>query len=118
MYYDFTVPVPKVQGKIIIKNKGNSSYVLFQHGQVYNPEKKYVIPLRTIIGKLARPGDVTLMHPNVKFQEFFPDAVMPEERPEAYRSCALRIGSYIIIQTSPLIILLYSSYFSPSESAE
>ena len=23
---------------------------------------------------------------------------MPEERPEAYRSCALRIGSYIVIQ--------------------
>lgn len=38
------------------------------------------------------------MYPNEKYQEFFPDAVTPEERPEAYRSCALRIGSYIIIQ--------------------
>jgi hypothetical protein len=97
MYYDFTVPIPKVQGKIMLKTKGATTYVLYQHGQIYKPEKQYVIPQRTIIGKQC-PDDKTHMFPNEKYQEFFPDAVMPEERPEAYRSCALRIGSYIIIQ--------------------
>ncbi|MBP3896662.1 MAG: transposase [Mogibacterium sp.] len=38
------------------------------------------------------------MYPNEKFSEYFPDAVMPEELPEAYRSCCLRIGSYVIIR--------------------
>ena len=97
MYYDFTVPVPRIQGKILQKTKGTATYIMFQHGQIYKPEKQYVIPQRTIIGKLF-PDDKSLMYPNEKYQEFFPDAVMPEERPEAYRSCALRIGSYIIIQ--------------------
>jgi transposase len=97
MYYDFTVPVPRIQGKILKKSKGSTTYIMFQYGQIYKPEKQYVIPQRTIIGKLL-PDDKSLMYPNEKYQEFFPDAVMPEERPEAYRSCALRIGTYIIIQ--------------------
>ena len=37
------------------------------------------------------------MYPNEKYQEYFPDAVLPEELPEAYRSCCLRIGAYAII---------------------
>ncbi len=97
MYYDFTVPIPKVQGKIMLKHKGPTSYVLYQYGQIYKPEKQYVIPQRAIIGKV-HPEDKTLMYPNEKYQEFFPDAIMPEERPEAYRSCALRIGAYVIIR--------------------
>lgn len=30
--------------------------------------------------------------------DIFPDSPMPEKRPEVYRSCALRIGTYIVIQ--------------------
>ena len=60
MYYDFTVPIPRVQGKILQKSKGTTTYIMFQHGQIYKPEKQYVIPQRTIIGKLF-PGDKTLM---------------------------------------------------------
>ena len=97
MYYDFTVPVPQTKGKITIKTKGAASYVQFQYGQTYKGEKQYVIPQRSIIGKLL-PGDKSLMYPNEKYQEFFPSAVMPEERQDAYRSCALRIGSYVVIR--------------------
>lgn len=97
MYFDFTVPVPKVQGKIIQKKKGDNTYILFQYGQEYNPEKKYAIPKRTIVGKLHN-DDKSVMYPNEKFQEYFPDVKLPEELPEAYRSCALRIGSYAVIQ--------------------
>lgn len=96
MYYDKTVPVPEVQGKIITKKKGDACYILFQYGQIYNPEKRYTVPQRTIIGK-QHPTDAGLMFPNEKFQEYFPDVVIPEELPEAYRSCCLRIGSYVVI---------------------
>ena len=97
MYYDQTIPIPEVKGKIIIKKKGNAHYILFQYGQTYNSEKHYTIPLRTVIGK-RHPTDAGLMFPNEKFQEYFPDVVIPEELPEAYRSCCLRIGSYIVIK--------------------
>lgn len=79
------------------EKKGDQPTFFFQYGQNYNPEKKYAVPLRTIIGK-AHPSDNTLMYPNEKYQEYFPDAVLPEELPEAYRSCCLRIGAYAIIR--------------------
>ena len=97
MYYDFTVPVPKAQGKIIRKPKGDTVYVLFQYGQKYNKEKKYSVPQRTIIGKIDSSDD-TVMYPNEKFEEYFPNNTILEELPEAYRSCALRIGSYAVIR--------------------
>jgi len=96
LYFDFAVPVPLVQGKIIRKKKGGAVYVLFQYGQEYKSDKKYAIPKRTIIGKI-NDDDPDTMYPNEKFQEFFPDISLPEELPEAYRSCALRIGSYAVI---------------------
>ena len=97
MYYDFAVEIPSVQGKIIAKKKGSATYILFQYGQEYNPEKQYAIPKRKSIGKVI-PDKPGLMYPNESYSEFFPDAVMPEELPEAYRSCCLRIGSYAIIR--------------------
>lgn len=97
MYYDFSVKIPVVPGKIIRKKKGNSVYVLFQYGQKYNKEKQYSVPLRAIIGKVD-PMDDTLMYPNENYQVHFPDAVLPEELPEAYRSCSLRIGAYAVIR--------------------
>ena len=38
------------------------------------------------------------MYPNKRFQEYFLNVVLPEELPEAYRNCALRIGSYAVIK--------------------
>lgn len=52
MYYNFTVSVPSVQGKIIRKKKGGATYILFQYGQTYNKEKQNAVPNRTIIGKV------------------------------------------------------------------
>jgi transposase len=97
LYYDFAVEIPDVKGKIITREKGKSTYVLFQYGSEYNPEKKYAIPKRAIIGKV-NPTDTKSMYPNESFQEYFPDIVLPEELPEAYRSCSLRIGSYAVIR--------------------
>lgn len=97
MYYDYTVKIPPVKGKIIIKKKGDAAYVLFQYGQKYNAEKKYAIPQRTIIGKI-HDVDRGVMYPNEKFQDYFPEITLPDELPEAYRSCSLKIGSYAVIQ--------------------
>lgn len=97
MYYDYTVPVPVIKGKIIQKPKNGSTYILYQYGQKYSSEKKYAIPQRTIIGKLSPDGNQ--MYPNERFQEFFPDVSVPEELPDAYRSCALRIGTYAVIRS-------------------
>ncbi len=97
MYFNFTVNIPREKGKIITKKKGNSVYVLYQYGQVYKPDKKYAIPQRTIIGKVNMDAPDT-MYPNERFQEYFPSVAIPEELPEAYRSCALRIGSYAVIK--------------------
>ena len=97
MYYDFTVPIPQIRGKIITKKKGTAKYILYQYGQTYNKEKKYAVPKRSIIGKVSNE-DPSQMYPNEKFQQYFPDIVFPEELPEASRSCCLRIGSYAVIK--------------------
>ena len=52
MYHDFEVGLPKVKGKIITRKKGAATYILYQYGSKYNPEKKYAVPQRTIIGKV------------------------------------------------------------------
>lgn len=96
MFYKFTVDMPSAKGKIITRKKKDGSYVLYQYGQAYVKEKRYAIPKRALIGKLAdEPGK---MHPNEKFSQYFPDAVLPEELPEADRSCSLRIGTYAAIK--------------------
>ena len=89
--------VPKEKGKILSKNKGNSSYVLYEYEREYKKDKQYVIPKRSIIGKLLSDNSER-MFPNENYQKYFPNAVLPEERSEAYRSCCLRIGSYVAIQ--------------------
>lgn len=97
MYYDFAVAISSEKGKIITKKKGSATYVLYQYGQDYHRDKKYSVPKRTIIGKIS-DTDPARMYPNERYQTYFPDAVLPEERPEAVRSCCLRIGSYVIIR--------------------
>ena len=97
MYLNTTVKIPEMNGKIITKKKGGTTYILYQYGSEYNQEKRYAVPLRAIIGKVSA-SDATLMFPNEKFQIYFPDARVPEELPFAYRSCCLKIGSCVIIQ--------------------
>ena len=86
-----------MKGKIITRKKGGTTYILYQYGSVYNRDKQYAVPQRAIVGKVSL-DDPSLMFPNEKFQEYFPDAEVPEELPFAYRSCCLKIGSYVIIQ--------------------
>jgi transposase len=96
MYYDFTIGIPDAPGKIVLKKKGDAVYVQYEYSRVYDAGRKFNIPRRAIIGKVCRENSL-LMHPNEKYQEYFPSEVLPEERPDSYRSCCLRIGSYLII---------------------
>ena len=97
MYYNFAVEIPSVKGKIITKRKGSAAYILYQYGQEYHKDKGYCVPKRAIIGK-AIPDQAGKMYPNEKYSVYFPDAVLPGELPESYRSCSLRIGSYAVIR--------------------
>ena len=97
MYLNTTVKIPQMKGRIITKKKGGTTYILYQYGSEYNQEKRYAVPLRTIVGKVSA-ADPSLMFPNEKFQVYFPDAEIPEELPFAYRSCCLKIGSSVIIR--------------------
>ncbi len=97
MYLNTTVKIPEMKGKIITKKKGSTTYILYQYGNEYNPEKRYAVPLRTIVGKVSSE-DPSVMFPNEKFQIYFPDAQIPEELPFAYRSCCLKLGSCVIIR--------------------
>ena len=97
MYLNTTVKIPEMKGKIITKKKGSTTYILYQYGNEYNPEKRYAVPLRAIVGKVSTE-DPSVMFPNEKFQIYFPDAQIPEELPFAYRSCCLKLGSCVIIR--------------------
>ena len=46
--------------------KGNLTYIQFETGRTYYPEKKYTIPVRVSIGKLD-PDHPEMMYPNEKF---------------------------------------------------
>ena len=97
MYHDFTVPIPNAKGKITRMKKGKTTYIQLETGRTYLPDRKYTIPVRVSIGKLD-PDSPDRMYPNEEYLDHFPDAPMPEERPDAYRSCAIRIGTYLVIQ--------------------
>lgn len=65
MYLNTTVKIPEMKGKIITKKKGSTTYILYQYGNEYNPEKRYAVPLRTIVGKVS-VEDPSVMFPNEK----------------------------------------------------
>ena len=97
MYFNTTVEIPKIKGRIFRRKRGGTTYVLYQYGTEYNQEKRYTIPLRAIVGKESA-SDPSRMFPNEKYHMYFPDTEIPEELPFTYRSSCLKIGSYVVIQ--------------------
>lgn len=92
------IAIPEAKGKLVIKKKGKASYVLYEYDRVYHKDKGYTIPKRAIIGKVSGK-DPSQMFPNEKYEIYFPGAVVPEELPEAKRSCCLRIGAHLVIRS-------------------
>ena len=98
MYYDFTVKIPSIKGKVTKRKIGNILYVYLEVSRVYDPKRKFNIPKRVVIGKVCKEDD-TLMYPNDIYLKLFPDTVVPEERRQAPRSCCLRVGPYVVIDS-------------------
>ncbi len=117
MYLDTLVKVPDVKGKITRKTKGNTTYINYEYGRVYDSERKFNIPQRVTIGKEIE-GDPSMMIPNQNFLLYFPDAELPETRSQSKRSSCLRVGAYIvlwkIIEEYKLPEML-GHYFEPKE---
>lgn len=97
MYYNTVVKVPKVEGKIVRKQKGNSVYILLEVGRIYNSARKYNVPQRVIIGKQVADGDSGSMYPNDNFLKFFPEIPVTVLEDPRIRSNTLRAGTFIVL---------------------
>ena len=85
MYLDCLVKMPNAPGKIVYQKKGETTYVYYETGRTYNPNKKYTSPKRVIIGKRCQT-DPEMIQPNENFLRYFPDEVLPEEKDRSVRS--------------------------------
>lgn len=97
MYLDCVVKMPNAPGKIVCQTKGETTYVYYETGRTYDPDKKYTAPKRVTIGKRSRENP-DMIQPNENFLRFFPDEMLPEEKDRSARSSCLRIGAFIVIR--------------------
>ena len=96
MYRETPVLIP--DSPLITTHKQKSGvYVNYEIDRVYDPEKKYNVPVRRGIGKVCADAP-TKMFPNERYFTFFKDASSAEEDlPVATRSCCIKLGAHIII---------------------
>lgn len=94
MLLDSLVEIPDVPGKIVRKTVKGTVYIDYEYDRVYDSERKYNIPKRTTIGKLADDGR---MHPNANYMRYFPHLPPPEISGGTGRSSCLRVGAHIVI---------------------
>lgn len=99
MNYDFSVDIPYDKGKVykVFRKARNATYIELELASTYLKEKQYAVTKRAQIGKLSA-DDENKMNPNENYFRLFPDAVVPEFREGAYRSCCLKIGAYMVIK--------------------
>ncbi|MDD4744443.1 MAG: transposase, partial [Eubacteriales bacterium] len=97
MYFDFTVEIPEINGKIYEKTIKSVVYVNYEYDRIYKPEKKYNIPKRTTIGKRCEDNPAR-MYPNANYLKFFPEAELPAEAERTGRSSCLRVGANLVIE--------------------
>jgi len=97
MYLDFLVEIPDVQGKITRRKIRGTTYINYEYGRLYDPEKQYNTPLRSTIGKQDETDDMK-MWPNQNFLQHFPDIGLPQEKGLVRRSSCLKVGSFLIIK--------------------
>ena len=98
MYLDYLVKIPDAPGKIVCQKKKDTTYVYYEIGRSYDPDKKYTTPKRVTIGKRSK-NDYEFMQPNENFLRYFPEQELPESNDRTNRSSCLRIGSYLVIRS-------------------
>jgi hypothetical protein len=96
MYFDYTVKIPQIKGKIYQNTIKGVVYISYEYDRVYIPEKKYNVPKRTTIGKRCE-DDKGMMFPNPNYLKYFPDEQLPDEKDSGSRSSCVRIGASLVI---------------------
>lgn len=99
MYYDFEVDIPYDKGKVykVFRKARNATYIEFELASTYLKDKHYTVTKRAQIGKLCSNKE-DKMNPNENYFKLFPDAIVPDFREGTYRSCCLKIGTYMVIK--------------------
>lgn len=115
MYLPVATQIPDRPGRIIRKVKSGTTYIYYQYGQRYKPEKRYAIPERACIGKLDSGG---MLIPNENYHKHFPGENLPGEKPRSFRSSCLRIGSFLLVRKLSEdygIPLILGDFFTPRD---
>ena len=97
MYFDFTIPIPQIKGKLYRNKIKETTYICYEFDRTYNKDKKYNTPKRTSIGKV-NPSATNMMFPNPKYYEFFPEESFPMPQEAQERSCCLKVGAYLVME--------------------
>lgn len=97
MYLNLTVEIPSNEPGISKKKIKGTTYIYYEHGRKYYPDKQYTVPQCTSIGKVCE-DDPSMMNPNGNYLRFFPDAELPDELPASSRSGCLKIGAWMVIK--------------------
>lgn len=97
MYLKQTVPIPTNTHRIVCVKTDRATYVYYQTDRIYDPEKKYNSAKRTSIGKVSI-NNASMMHPNEKYFQYFSETPYQETEHEPERSCAIRFGTYAVLQ--------------------
>ena len=97
MYLGFAVKIPELETGISKKTIKGTTYIYYEHGRKYYPDRQYSVPQCTSIGKECE-DDPQMMIPNGNYLKYFPEEELPVELPASSRSGCLKIGSWLVIR--------------------
>ena len=78
MFMSKPVRIPNRPGKIVLRKKGENTYVMLETGRRYDPERQFTHVERKMIG-LQIPEKPEYMMPNENYQELFPEKDASED---------------------------------------
>lgn len=86
--------IPEIPGKITRKVVRGGTYIYYEIGKDYLPERGYAIPRRVGIGTVNPDGSMT---PNDNFAKFLPE-FLPTSRNRSKVSACLRVGFFFVVR--------------------
>ena len=97
MYLKTAVEIPKLKSGISEKKIKGTTYIYYEYGRKYYPDKQYTVPQCTSIGKKLEDNP-SMMLPNDNYLKFFPEEELPEELPSSTRSGCIKTGAWLVIR--------------------
>lgn len=96
MILDMLVDVPDLPGLITTRTVRGTTYVYYEYGREYDPERRYTLPKRATIGKIdPKTGRLA---PNENFRKYLPSIPLPDESVRSRVSSCLRIGAFLLVR--------------------